>query len=118
MKIRSAKGKGKRLQNMIAERISELTGLPCGPDCPIESRQASQNGADIRLDMEARKLFPFTIECKNTETWSLPSAIKQAKANQYPHTEWMVVLSKNRHRPIVCLDAEVFFQILERTKDN
>jgi len=114
MKTSSAKDKGRRLQKWIAEKIAELTGMECGKDCPIESRPMGQTGPDIRMDPEARKAFPFTIECKNTESWSLPSAIKQCKANLYPNTQWMVVLGKNRHKPVVVLDAETFFCLLEQ----
>ncbi len=118
MKTSSAKGKGRRLQKKIALMIAELIGMECGPDCPVESRQMGQNGPDIRLDTEARKRFPFTVECKNTENWSVPAAIAQCKANLYPDTQWLVVLCKNRHKPIVVLDAEAFFQLLEQARDK
>jgi hypothetical protein len=116
MKTSSAKDKGKRLQKLIAGWIADLTGLTLGPDEEIESRQMGQAGCDIRLGPTARKLFPFSIECKNTENWSVPSAIKQAQANMYPGTNWLVILSKNRSKPVVILDAEVFFQILKQKR--
>lgn len=116
MKTSTAKAKGRRLQKRIAQKISELIGLPEGPDCPIESRQMGQNGLDIRLDVEARRLFPFSVECKNTENWSVPSAIRQCKDNQYPGTDWLLVLGKNRHEDVVVLSAEVFFQLLSNQK--
>jgi len=116
MKRSSAKDKGKRLQNLIAEMISDLTGLECGPDCPIESRQASQNGPDIRLDSEARARFPFTVECKNQESWGVPAGIEQAKANRYEGTDWLLVLAKNRFKPVVVLDAKVFFRLLKELR--
>lgn len=118
MKISSAKEKGKRLQKLIANLIGELTGLEVGPDCPIESRQMGQNGPDIRLDAEARRRFPFTVECKNQENWEVPSAIDQAKANLYKDTDWLVVLAKNRTKPIVIMDCETFFQLLTRLRDH
>ncbi len=116
MKTHSAKEKGKRLQKWMASRISKLTGMECGPDCPIESRQMGQNGPDIRLDQEARRRFPFTVECKNQETWSIPAFIDQAKANAYPGTDWLLIVSKNRHRPVAIVDAEVFLKLLEKRK--
>lgn len=118
MKASSAKGKGRRLQKWVASRIAEATGLECGKDCPIESRPMGQTGPDIRLDPPARVLFPFTVECKNSESWAVPAAIAQCKANLYPDTQWLVVLCKNRHKPIVVLDAEAFFQLLEQARDK
>jgi len=109
----SRKDKGKRLQKWTAMKISEVTGLEWGKDCPIESREGSSNGPDVRLDSRARELFPFTVECKNQESWAVPSFISQAKANTYPGTNWLLIVSKNRFKPIAILDAEVFFKILE-----
>lgn len=114
MKTSSAKDKGRRLQKWVAHRISKLTGMECGPDCPIESRQMGQNGPDIRLDSEARKRFPFTIECKNQENWTVPASIDQAKSNCYDDTDWILVLSKNRYKPVIVMDAEAFFKLLEK----
>ena len=59
------KEKAKRCQRYVAQKVAELTGLECGKDCPVESRQMGETGPDVRLDAEARKRFPFTTECKN-----------------------------------------------------
>jgi hypothetical protein len=113
-KSSSRKAKGRRLQNWLAQKISELIGLPYGPDQPIEPRQMGQNGVDVRLDNEARKLFPWSTECKNSEKWSLSETMKQVQANMYENTNWLIVLNKNRQKtPIVVLDAEVFFNLLK-----
>lgn len=110
------KAKSRKLQNRTAERISRLVNLPCGRDCPIEPRQMGESGTDIRLDATARKAFPFSTECKNTENWSIPSFIAQAKSNVYPETDWLLVLSKNNHEDIAVLDAEAFFKLLGKKK--
>ena len=112
------KEKAKRCQRYVAQKVAELTGLECGKDCPVESRQMGETGPDVRLDAEARKRFPFTTECKNTENWSLPAAIKQAQANMYPDTDWLVVLMKNRTKPVVVLDADRFFELLKEVKNG
>ena len=112
------KEKAKRCQRYVAQKVAELTGLECGKDCPVESRQMGETGPDVRLDAEARKRFPFTVECKNTENWSLPAAIKQAQANMYPGTDWLVVLMKNRTKPVVVLDADRFFELLKEAKND
>ena len=122
MKTASAKAKSRRLQTWVAEKIGELTHLPVGKDGDIESRPMGQSGADTRLSERARELFPFTTECKNAEKWELPKAIRQCKANLYPNTDWLVFLDKNdckdHKNPIVILDAEVFFSILQRLGDR
>lgn len=97
------KDKAKSLQQYVAKEVARLTGLPCGRDCPIESRQMGQAGVDIRLDAEARKQFPFSCECKKAEDWDLQAAINQAYQNRYPETHWVVFLSKARFKPVVVL---------------
>jgi hypothetical protein len=110
--VASAKGKGRRLQHWTAKKISELLNLPWGYDEVIAPREMGQSGTDIRLVADAKELFPWSIECKNSESWSVPAFIKQAKENQLPGTDWLVVMKKNQHEEIIVLDAEVFFDIL------
>lgn len=111
--IAARKSKARVLQKWIAGKISELTGFDCGKDSNIESRPMGQSGCDVRLSAEAQKKFPFSVEAKNTESWDLPAAIRQAQSNLYDGTEWLVFLKKNNIEPIVILDADIFFKILK-----
>lgn len=105
------RAKGQRLQRYICEMISGVTGIPWGKDCLIEPRESGRTGVDIRLIGKAQKAYPFSIECKNTETWSLPATIKQAKTNEKQGTAWQVFLARNRVSPIMVMDAETWFEI-------
>ena len=114
----SAKGKGRNLQQWACKMISNFTGLSWGKDEEIASREMGQSGADVRMSANARRLFPFTLECKSGNQWNLPAAIKQCQANLYSDTEWMIVLDRpsaikeERIPPIVVVDGKIFFQIL------
>lgn len=114
MKPGSAKGKGRRLQNWCCQKISKLLGYEWGPDEMIAPREMGQSGTDVRLVGDAAKEFPWSVECKNCERWNVPSFIKQAKDNKKPGTDWLLFVSKNRYDKIVVLDAEVFFELLDR----
>jgi hypothetical protein len=113
----SAKGKGRNLQQWMCKKISEFTGLPWGKDESIESRPMGQSGCDVRLSKSARKLFPFSVECKSGGQWNLPAAIKQCQANLYPDTDFLICLDRphpqkeKRIAPIIVLDGETFFKI-------
>ena len=109
--IKSRKARARKLQNWIAQQISDLLGITWGKDELIAPREMGQAGVDIRLIGEAKEKFNFAIEAKNAESWVLPSAIKQARENQGDFANWMVVLKKNNMKPIVVLDAEEFFRI-------
>lgn len=114
IKISSAKARGRILQQWTCQKISDLLGIPWGKDELIASREASQTGTDVRLLGEAKEKFPFSVECKNCEKWSLPEWIKQAKSNQAEGTDWLLILKKNRLAPVVVMDAERFFSLLQK----
>jgi len=112
----SAKAKGRNLQQWACMRISELTGIPWGKDEMIASREGGQNGTDVRLVGEARQKFPFSVECKWQEVWAVPDWIRQAKNNVLPGTDWLLIMKKNRMRPVVVMDAQRFFALLSRVE--
>lgn len=117
IKVASRKAKARACQNWTAEKISNLIKLPWGQDQPIEPRGMGQSGVDIRLDREAKKKFPWSVECKWQESWSVPAFIKQAKANLMDATNWLLVLRRSRSKYVVVLDAEVFFSLLEKVNE-
>ena len=111
MKTSSKKSKGRRLQYWVAQKVSDVTGLPWGKDMPIESRPMGQSGADIRLDSTARKFFPFYVECKNHERWKVSEWVtKLRKRAKF----WLLFCLKNRFEPVVIMDAELFFSLYEK----
>lgn len=114
--VQSAKAKGRNLQQWVAKKISELVDMPWGKDEAIASREMGQSGTDIRLIGEAKKLFPYSVECKWCESWAIPAWIAQTKANQDAGTEWLLVIKKNHYHPIVVMDADHFFDLLSRIR--
>ena len=79
MKPRSAKNKGKRLQNnvrdLILEKFNQLE-----PD-DVRSITMGDSGEDVLLSPAARKLFPFSVECKNQEKLNVWASLEQAEKN-------------------------------------
>ena len=113
IKVSSAKAKGRKLQQTVAAMIADCLNIRSGKDELIESREMGQSGTDVKLYGEALERFPYAIECKWQETWSLPAWIKQAKENtsdKMPH--WLLFVKKNRHEEVVILDAEHFFELM------
>jgi hypothetical protein len=119
IKISSAKAKGRNLQKWVCDKISKLIKLSYGyeDDKLISPRIMGQGGVDVVLRGEALKKFPYSVECKNQESWSIPAYIRQAKKNKLPNTDWLLILKKKEfQKPVVILEAEKFFEILERIK--
>jgi len=111
VKTSSCKAKGRKLQQWVAQKISDLIGYPWGKDELIASREMSQSGTDIRLIGDALKAFPFSVETKAQESWSVHQWVEQAKSNQIAGTDWILFAKRNRSNPIVIMDAETFFKI-------
>ena len=110
----SAKSKGRRLQQWVAKKISEVTNIPCGKDELIESREMGQAGSDIKLYGKAKEMFGYSVECKYQETWAVPKWIKDAKKNQAKGTDWLLFMKRNQHEEVVVMDAKAFFDLYEQ----
>ena len=79
MKSRSAKNKGKRLQNSVRDILLE-TFQQLEPD-DIRSAIMGESGEDIKLSPAARKLIPYSFECKNQEKLNIWDSLIQAEEN-------------------------------------
>ena len=118
MKPQSAKAKGRSFQYWVAEKVAWLFNLKFDnqdDNCPIRSRSMGASGNDVwtvGLD------FPYSIECKNIETVSLYKWIEQVKANTKEGQHWLLFHKKNRSKPIVILEADVFFDLLKYVIDH
>jgi hypothetical protein len=112
--VASRKAKGRKLQNWMCEKISNLLDIPWGldEDYEIRSQLGGQRGVDVIMSPRVRKMFPFSIECKNQETWTVHKDINQAKANVKDGTDWLLVYKRNCNNPVVVLDAEVFIKLI------
>ncbi len=112
--IASRKAKARELQKYVAQKISDITGIPCGKDELIESREMGQAGSDVKLIGEAKKKFPFSVECKRQEKFNLHDAVRQSKANQMEGTDWIVISRRSNEEAILTMDADKFFKLYER----
>ena len=95
---RSAKAKGHEWQKEICEMISRITNIPfnqADDTSEIKSREASLNGVDVILTGEARRKFPYAVECKNSEAISLPDWVRQAESNSETGEDWLLFIKSS-----------------------
>ena len=104
MRPQSAKAKGRKLQQWVRDKLIDL--LDVHPE-DIESRSMGAGGEDLIMARAARQKFPYSIECKNVEKLNVWEAYEQAKANCGDY-EPLVVMKKNKKKPLVVIDAEFF----------
>ncbi len=113
LKTSSAKAKGRKLQQWFAQLMVDTLKLH---EEDLESRPMGSQGEDIIMGRESREKFPYSIECKNQEAVNVWKAYEQASENCKGY-EPLVVIKRNRHKPLVLVDAEHFVD-LHREKDE
>jgi len=113
MKTSSAKAKGRKLQQWFANLLVEKLGVDAED---LESRPMGSQGEDIIMGKHTREVFPYSIECKNQEAVNVWKAYEQATENCKGY-EPLVVIKRNRTKPLVLVDAEYFVKLHNKTKD-
>ena len=109
MRSRSRKNKGKRLQNKVRDILLEAFQDLEQDD--IRSAIMGESGEDIKLSPAARKLFPFSVECKNQEKLNIWSSLEQAETNSGNHIP-IVIFKRNRSKTFVALEFEKLLELL------
>ena len=111
MKTRSAKAKGRRLQNKIRDVLLEHFSDKLEPD-DIRSQIMGMSGEDIVLSPAARKLIPYSFECKNQEKLSIWSSLEQAESNSgdYPP---VLIFKRNRSKTYVTIELDEFLKLIK-----
>ena len=113
MKPRSAKNKGKRLQNKVRDLILEKFNQ-LEPD-DVRSITMGDSGEDILLSPAARRLFPFSVECKNQEKLNIWSSLEQAETNSGKHVP-LLIFKRNRTKTYAVLEFDKLLKIKNETK--
>ena len=111
MKTRSAKNKGKRLQNSVRDILLETFKDQLEPD-DIKSAVMGDSGEDIQLSPAARKLIPYSIECKNQEKLNIWSALEQAENNSGDYDP-VLIFKRNRTKTYAVLELKDFIKLIK-----
>lgn len=109
MKPASRKAKARRLQNLVAQQIQQRFNLS---EADVKPAVMGENGTDLKLSSPAQVVFPFAVECKNSERLNIWAALAQAENNAnglYP----AVVFSRNRAGVYIALRFEDFLGVVK-----
>lgn len=110
---KSAKAKGRKLQQHVRDRLLEVFDLA---NDDVRSTSMGANGEDILLSSYARIRIPFSFECKSRNRIALYQDYWQALDNSGGHMP-AVVIKQNNAEPLVVLNFEHFLKIVkEATK--
>tara|TARA_Y100001973_G_C5141514_1_gene303172 strand:+ start:501 stop:857 length:357 start_codon:yes stop_codon:yes gene_type:complete len=114
---KSSKAKGRRLQNYVREAlrmifIEQWTKLPKLEDDDIKSQTMGMTGEDIVLSPAAKKIIPYSFECKNVEKLNIWSALEQAEDNCDGRTP-VVVFKRNRSKTYVAIEFSEWLKTIK-----
>jgi hypothetical protein len=111
MRTQSAKAKGRRLQQEVASRIRAAFSLP---EADVRSTSMGAQGEDVTLSYAARGVFPFAIECKNTESINIWKAFLQSEEHAaMTGLKPLVVFSRNRSEVLCTLKFDDLLELLK-----
>lgn len=108
MKASSAKAKGRRCCQDAKEAL--LAHSPQLKDDDIQVRSSGANGEDLMFSPFAREIYPFSIECKNSEKINVWAAYDQACSNCKEHTP-ILIFKRNRSKLMVSLTLDDFLKL-------
>ena len=111
MLTKSAKAKSRRLQDAVCNRLEEYFGEKLEPG-DIRPALMGESGEDLKRSPLARKLLPFSFECKNQEKLNIWSALEQAQANCSNGDSPAVVFKRNRSETYIALKFDDFINLL------
>ena len=110
MKPRSAKAKGRRLQNKIRDDLRQAFPLLEKDD--IKSQTMGMPGEDIVLSPAARKLIEYSFECKNKERLDLWKSLEQAEENSADRAP-VLVIKRNRSKVYAVIEFDQFIDLIK-----
>ncbi len=107
MKTSSAKAKGRKLQQLVRDKIIEVFKLD-PEDCKSTSMGAS--GVDIQLSSSAYQKFPYAVECKSRAKISIYEMWEQATANKGKYDPLLIIKANNK-KPLAVIDLDEFMDL-------
>jgi hypothetical protein len=108
---RSSKAKGRRLQNFVRDELR--LAFPFLHDDDVKSQIMGVNGEDIVLSPAARKVIPYSIECKNVEKLNFWNCVKQTEANIKEDCTPTLIVKKNGTKPYVAIPLEKWIELVK-----
>ena len=109
MKTSSKKGKGRRLQNFVRDKLYDnFPSLRIGD---IKSAVMGESGEDIKLSPAAKDLINFSFECKNQERLNVWESLIQAETNSKDRIP-VLVFKRNRSKTYIAFEFEEFLTLI------
>ena len=112
MKIKSAKAKGRNLQNLVRDKLRSIFVGKVLEEDDIKSQTMGMSGEDIVLTPSAKKVIPYSFECKNTERLNLWKSLEQCESNCEDRNP-VLIIKRNRSDVYAIIKFDKFLNLIE-----
>ena len=112
MKTSSAKAKGRNLQNLVRDKLRSIFLGKVLEEDDIKSQTMGMTGEDIVLSPAAKKIIPYSFECKNVEKLNIWNALEQAESNCEGRTP-VLVFKRNRSKVYVAIELDSWLDTIK-----
>ena len=109
MKAKSAKAKGRKLQNLVVEELRKT--YPELEDDDIKAQIMGVSGEDVVLSPLAKRLIGLSFECKNQERLNLWDSLSQAENNAEKRTP-VLIFKRNRSEIYAAIPFKYLMKLL------
>lgn len=116
IKASSAKAKGRRHQQWVRDKIYDA--FPLLEEGDVRSTSMGAGGEDLQLSPAARKVFPYSVECKAFKSFAIYKVLEQASSNAPKGAEPIAIIKGDRQRPLAVIDADHFFQLVQANNNG
>ena len=118
MKTKSAKAKGRNLQNFVRDKLRKIfvdqwTKVPKLEYDDIKSQTMGMGGEDIVLSPKAKQFIPYSFECKNKERLNIWQSIEQCEENSNGSIP-VVVIKRNRSKIYAIMEFDEWLEIASK----
>ena len=107
VKPRSAKNKGKKLQNLVVKMV--LDKFPDLTSRDVTSTIMGESGKDVKLSEAAFKKFPYDTECKSLAKFAIYTHYEQRGE---PDGERLLVIRGNHKKALAVISLEHFMELI------
>ena len=106
-----SKAKGRKLQNFVRDELR--VAFPSLEEDDVKSQTMGMPGEDIVLSPAARKVIPYSFECKNVERLQFWSSVEQCETNCKEELSPILIVKKNRKDPYACIPIDIFISLIK-----
>ncbi len=97
---------------MVRDAI--LLKFPMLENDDVKSTPMGSQGEDVQLSPAARKVFPYSVECKSRASMPIFAWYQQAAHNAPKGTTPILVVKQNYSKPLVLVDLEHFMELVSK----